>query len=197
MRDKWYSDKRDIVKWSVLLLVAKKHLSENIFQIAYFRNSHYGKLEIGGKEYDIPSKILAHFRDIRNITKLTSHPEIIILNDEFGDREIYLDAIKKFINENAKKQRCIVFLDPDIGLEPYGRPSHNHVLEKELRVIWKELPPQWILVLYQHKTTMSGEEWVRPKHKQFSEALDIPFNDVKVAHGFAIANDVVFFIAVK
>jgi hypothetical protein len=197
MRDKWYSDKRDLVKWSALLLIARKHRSESIFQIAYFRHSHYGKLEIDGREYEIPSEVLAHFRDIRTITKLTSQPEVVVFNDEFGDREIYLDVIKKFINENAKKQRCIVFLDPDTGLEPYGKPSHNHVLGKELRQIWKEIPPQWILVLYQHKTNMSGDEWVHPKHEQFSEALGIPFNDVKVAHGFALANDVVFFIAVK
>ncbi len=197
MRDKWYSDKRDLVKWSVLLLIARKHFSEKIFQIAYFRHSHYDKLQIDGREYEIPSETLAHFRSIRNIAKLTSQPEVIVFNDEFGDRELYVDGVKKFIRENSMGKRCIVFLDPDTGLEPFGRPSHNHVLEKELRAIWNEMPPHWILAFYQHKTTMSKKEWVSPKHKQFSEALGIPIKDVKVAHGFAIANDVVFFSALK
>jgi hypothetical protein len=197
MRDKWYSDKRDLVKWSVLLLIAKRHHSEKIFQIAYFRHSHYGKFQVDEKEYEIPSEIFAHFRDIRNITKLTSQSEIVVFEDEFGDRELYVDNVKKFIRENAVGKRCIVFLDPDTGLEPFGKPSHNHVLGKELKAIWQEIPPRWILAFYQHKTNRSGEEWVEPNRKQFSECIDIPLDNTKVAHGFGIANDVVFFFAVK
>jgi hypothetical protein len=184
-------------KWSVLLLIAKRHHSEKIFQIAYFRHSHYGKFQVDEKEYEIPSEIFAHFRDIRNITKLTSQSEIVVFEDEFGDRELYVDNVKKFIRENAVGKRCIVFLDPDTGLEPFGKPSHNHVLGKELKAIWQEIPPRWILAFYQHKTNRSGEEWVEPNRKQFSECIDIPLDNTKVAHGFGIANDVVFFFAVK
>jgi signal recognition particle GTPase len=131
------------------------------------------------------------------ITELTSRPEIVVLDTEFGDREEYMNAIKQFIRQNDSKHHCIVFLDPDIGLEPHGRPKHDHVLKKELKEIWKEMPPKWVLVIYQHKTTLSGQEWVEPKCKQFSEAINIPRTDIKIAHGFDIANNVVFFYAVK
>lgn len=197
MRDKWYSDNRDLVKWSTLLLIAREYRSDCILQIAYFRQSQFDKVTIDGKESEIPSEVLAHFRDIRKITKLTTYPELAVFADEFGDRDKYLAAIKRFINENSKKQRCIVFLDPDTGLEPYGGPNHNHVLQEELTEIWDELPSKWILAFYQHKTNRTGEEWVEPKRIQFSEAINIPRKAVKVASGIHIANDVVFFFAVK
>ena len=197
MRDKWYSDNRDLVKWSTLLLIARKHRSDCILQVAYFRESHFGKITINEREYEIPSEVLTHFRDIRNITKLVSQPEIVVFDDKFEDRDNYLLGIKKFIKQNDKKNRSIVFLDPDTGLEPLGKPNHKHVLKKELKEIWEVIPPQWILVFYQHKTNRKGEEWVGPKRKQFSETISISLNDVKVAHGFNAANDVVFFFAIK
>lgn len=197
MRNKWYSDNRDLVKWSALLLIARKHLSERIFQIAYFRPSHYGKFEMDGREYEIPSEIYEHFRDIRNITKLTSQPEIIVFDEEFKDRSTYLNAIKTLIRQNTNKQRCIVFIDPDTGLEPNGKSNHNHVLETELETIWNVMPFQWILAFYQHKTNRKNEEWVEPKRKQFSKAIGVSVNNVEVAYAFDIANDVVFFFAVK
>ncbi len=72
MRNKWYSDNRDLFKWSALLLIAKKYHSAKIFQIAYLRESHYGFLTIDGEEYDIPLEIIEHFRDMRKIKKLVS-----------------------------------------------------------------------------------------------------------------------------
>ncbi|MDD2901798.1 MAG: hypothetical protein PHU44_05135 [Syntrophales bacterium] len=154
-------------------------------------------MTVDEREFEIPSEVLAHFRDLRKITELTTHPEVVVFSDEFNERGEYLAGIKKFIDQNSKKQRCIVFLDPDTGLEPNGRPNHNHVLKKELDKIWDELPSKWILAFYQHKTNRRGEEWVGPKRKQFSEAIGISLDDVKVAHGFDVANDVVFFFAVK
>src|SRR5208283_2688702 len=136
MRDKWYSDNRDLVKWSTLLLIARQHHSKCIFQIAYLRKSNYGKLEIDGKQYEIPMEVISHFRDNHKIIKLIKYPEVVFIDDEFGERADYLESIKRIINNNSDKKSCIIFLDPDTGLEPYGRPNHNHVLEKELKEIW-------------------------------------------------------------
>ena len=180
-----------------LLLIAKQNRSECIFQIAYLRKNEYAKIKIDEKEYDIPSQVLSHLRNIRKITELTSQPEIIVFDDEFRDRVNYLDSLNKFINLNSKKQQSILFLDPDTGLEPFGGASHKHVLEKELKEIWEEMPPHWILVFYQHKINRSGEEWIEPKRKQFAESINVPLQNAKIACGFEIANDVVFFFAVK
>jgi hypothetical protein len=197
MRDQWYADKRDIVKWSTLLLIAEEYHSECIFQIAYFRKSDYGKLQIDGREYDIPPEVIHHFRNITKIAELTSQHKIIILDKEFVDRNIYLNEINNYIDTNQNSKRGIVFLDQDTGLEPVGKASHKHVLEHELKSIWGKMPSGWILVLYQHKTNKNSQEWIKPKRKQFAESINIPVNDIKIASGFAIANDVVFFFAVK
>jgi hypothetical protein len=66
-----------------------------------------------------------------------------------------------------------------------------------LKEIWDEMPAHWILVFYQHKINRSREEWIEPKRKQFLEIICTPINEVKIASGFDIANDVVFFFAVK
>jgi hypothetical protein len=49
MRDKWYSDNLDLVKWSTLLLIAKQNYSECILQIAYLRKNDYAKIKVDEK----------------------------------------------------------------------------------------------------------------------------------------------------
>jgi len=38
MKDIWYADKRDLVKWSVLLKLDEINQIDRISQIAYYRN---------------------------------------------------------------------------------------------------------------------------------------------------------------
>ena len=70
MRDKWYSDNRDLIKWSVLLLLARRAGVDRIIQIALLNPSDFGQIEIDGEPHQIPSEVLSHFRDLRNITGL-------------------------------------------------------------------------------------------------------------------------------
>jgi len=37
MRDKWYADNRDLVKWGVLLTLAERHAAKHILQVLYYR----------------------------------------------------------------------------------------------------------------------------------------------------------------
>jgi hypothetical protein len=37
VKDKWYGDNRDLVKWGVLLLLAKRYAAGRIVQVAYYR----------------------------------------------------------------------------------------------------------------------------------------------------------------
>ena len=80
MRDKWYGDKRDLVKWSVLLLLSEKFKAERILQIAYLRPSEFPKIEIDGKEEDIPPEVIAHFRNIHNIESLNTIIKITVFH---------------------------------------------------------------------------------------------------------------------
>ncbi|MGO9527111.1 MAG: hypothetical protein ACLP0A_06030 [Verrucomicrobiia bacterium] len=196
MRNKWYSDNRDLVKWSVLLLLAEGCGADRIIQIAYYKESPFQELEIDGHQHEIPSEVLSHFRDIRRIKALASRPRIEVFDNLFSNRNLYLEAVKGFIT-SFTSERCVVFLDPDTGLEPPGNPSLAHVLNREVRFIWDVLPPNWVMVFYQHRTNRNKQPWIDAKHKQFAQAIGRPQREVKLAYGKKIAGDVVFFFASK
>ncbi len=61
MRNKWYSDNRDLVKWSVLLLLAEGCGADRIIQIAYYKESPFQELEIDGHQHEIPSRCFRIF----------------------------------------------------------------------------------------------------------------------------------------
>ncbi len=198
MRDQWYSDKRDLVKWSVLLLLAEKCKADRIIQIACYNTSDYGEIEIAGKQYAMPAEVISHFRNIGKISGLTARPEITVFDAAFKhhDRKSYFEAAKNLM-ASFNKERCVVFLDPDTGLEPKSGANGKHVRNSELKAIWNALPKGWMLVFYQHQTNRNGQEWIKPKRKQFAKAIGIPVSSVKIASGKKVANDVVFFFSTK
>ena len=46
MKDIWYADNRDIIKWSVLLRLAEQYKAAQILQVAYYRPSRFATIEI-------------------------------------------------------------------------------------------------------------------------------------------------------
>lgn len=198
MRPKWYGDNRDLVKWSVLIHLAKMNTAKRILQIAYFRDHDFSGVEIDGGKFDIPSEIRAHFRDIRRTQDLSSPLKVSILDTVFENRKEYLDQAKEFIT-SFSHERCIVFLDPDTGLEP-ARPNLNHVLNCEIKELWDTMKQGDILALYQHKTNKKGGPWVKwvePKRLQFERAIVAATGSVKIAHGFRLTDDVVLLYVPK
>lgn len=198
MRDRWYSDNRDLVKWSVLLHLSGRCKANRIIQIACYNGSDYGKIEVDEETFPMPDEVISHFRAIGRISGLTTHPKITVFDAVFEnrDRNSYFNAVKNFI-ASFNEERCIVFLDPDTGLEPKGKADKKHVLNSELKVIWDVLPNGWMLVFYQHQTNKNGKPWIKPKQKQFAKAIDVLESSVKIASGQKVANDVVFFFSTK
>ena len=192
MRDKWYSDNRDLIKWSVLLLLARWHHADRILQIAFYNASEFDEVDIDGHRHRIPDEVIAHFRDIRNVSGLSKQPRISVFDLRFGDRKSYIQAVLSFL-ASFNQERCLVFLDPDTGLEPNGRADAKHVLNDNARVIWDALPAGWTYVLYQHKTNRAGKPWIDEKRFQFANAIGVPGKKVGIASGPKIAKDVVFF----
>jgi len=136
VRDTWYSDNRDLVKWSVLFRLAERFGACLILQIAYFRPSTFGSVIIDGQEVTVPPEVLQHCRSIQNVKKIKSNVRILIFDDLIKDRAIYLNGAISFIKSHRNEPR-IVFLDPDIGLEPTRtRSSLGHVLESEALAFW-------------------------------------------------------------
>ena len=195
MKDQWYGDARDLVKWGVLLHLANIYSAKRILQVAYFQPSTWSHIEIDRHEHPIPHSVIEHFRNVLNINNLSSKPRIEVLVSPFEDRDKYKRIITNAI---AGQHPCIVFLDPDTGLQPPKSPAGlEHVLDSELKYIWGRMPVGDVLVFYQHRTNRNGQDWIEPKREQFEKALGLPCGSAKVAHGLKIARDVAFYYCRK
>ena len=184
MRDQWYGDPRDLVKWGVLLHLAQSYSVKRILQVAYLRPSKWGQISIDGRKHTIPEPVVNHFRNVCNILEMPCEPRVEVIDSPFQDRDRYRQVI---IDEVARQHPCIVFLDPDTGLEPDRRPGLEHVLASEVEHIWNNMVTGDVLAFYQHQTNRNGRPWIEPKRKQFEKALKLARGSVKVAVGSEIA----------
>ena len=195
MRDKFYADNRDLVKWAVLFQLAKDFRAQRILQFAFYQPSEFAKIKLDGIDFDIPQEVIAHFRDLRTIESINSKIVVMVFDTLLENRDRYLEAVIAFLSR-FKRERCVVFLDPDTGLEP-NNPSLNHVLESEAKAIWQEKKPGDVYVFYQHQTNRAGRPWIELKRGQLERALGLPEHSIKIAQGPQIAHDVVFFYMQK
>ena len=53
MRDIWYADNRDLIKWGALFHLARVFEAVRILQVAYYRASEFGRLSHHGQECEI------------------------------------------------------------------------------------------------------------------------------------------------
>lgn len=195
MRPEWYGDKRDLVKWGVLLELCEEFNLAHILQVLYYRFDHLGKLEVDGRVVDVPQPVVRHFRNLGAVCSISSDVGIEVFEEPFKNRHQYLELLLERIRERTRPG--IVFLDPDTGLEPPGGCTAKHVSESEVSTIWNTLRSTDLLVLYQHKTTRGGAPWEEAKRKQLAAALSVPVGNVKLGRAPKIASDVIFLYAAK
>lgn len=194
MRDEWYGDNRDLVKWGSLLTLAERYAVRHILQVLYYRPTRWNQLEIDGESFELPAAVIAHFRCATRISHIQCPTMIEVVPDVLGDRaefqRILIDRVR-----TRTVFPSIVFLDPDTGLEPRS-PGLEHVLDSEAADLWRYLRDGDLLALYQHQTNRAGRPWVEPKKVQFERALGIAQGAAKVAQS-PIAKDVVLFYVQK
>ena len=195
MRDRWYADNRDLIKWGVLLRLAWSFEAPRILQLAFYRPSEFGQLVIDGQAHNIPEEVIAHFRNLRTIGSISSEIRVTVFDPVFEDRSTHLQAVLAILPAFGR-ERCIVFLDPDTGLEPQN-PSLDHVLNDEAGPIWTNMKNGDVFAFYQHQTNRAGQPWIEPKRSQLAEALQVQPDAIKMAQAPDIANDVVFFFIQK
>jgi hypothetical protein len=195
MRDQWYADNRDLVKWGVLLTLAERYAAKHILHVLYYRPSNWAHLELDGEQVPLPESVVRHFRQATAVSTIDAPAPVEVLADAFMDREAYHRIVIERIRTRTESPG-IVFLDPDTGLEARV-PTLEHVLNNELAALWKELKTGDLLVFYQHQTNRKGQPWIGPKKEQFERAIGIPAGAAKLAQAEKIARDVVFFYAQK
>ena len=200
MKDQFYGDHRDVVKWGTLLELARRLRLKHILQVLYYRKNEWGQIEVDGERVNVAKEALRHFRDSTAIRNISKEVSVEVLAEEFGDRLKYLELIMSAIR-SREAHPGIVFLDPDTGLQPKsGKLGPTHVSEKELSVIWKTLHAGDLLVFYQHQDNRAGMEWKERKRLQLAGALGIGearTARVKLAHAPSLAHDVAFFFIKK
>lgn len=195
MRDAWYSDNRDLIKWGSLLRLAKLFSATRILQLAYYRPSEFSPLLIDGQEHEIPEEVIAHFRNIRTVQSLSSEVRVTVFDPILQDRESHQQTILTLLPA-FQGERCIVFLDPDTGLQPEN-PSLNHVLDSEAQAVWDAMKTEDLFALYQHQTNRSGQPWIEEKREQLARDLAVSVDAVGEAKSPEIAHDVVLFYCQK
>ena len=198
MRDIWYSDKRDLVKWGGIIHLCHFEQIKVVFHIAYYRENDFPSLSFNGDNVDFPKVVRNHFRNLDDIRRLGAGTEIDIrvFKDVFAhsSRGGYTLKVCNEINKIVNKK--IVFLDPDTGIAS-GRCKPEHVRPDEISQIWKSLTSNDIIVFYQHRFWPKEGDWREIRREQFADFCEVEVRNVKTWHAKDIADDVIFFYTQK
>jgi hypothetical protein len=76
MRDKWYRDNRDLVKWGVLLTLAEQFAAKHILQVLYYRSTDWSGLEVDAEQVPLPPAVIRHFREVAAVSAIRSSAPI-------------------------------------------------------------------------------------------------------------------------
>jgi len=138
VKDAWYGDKRDLIKWGALVRLACHNRARKIIQVAFFRPTVLNDrphLESEGQEWPVAEEVWFHFRDLRSIRHLARRCglKIDVLGTRFdhANRDKYFRDVVRALE--AAKGRKVVLLDPDTGTEPTKRTGHTSVATKSRR----------------------------------------------------------------
>ncbi|MDA1094746.1 MAG: hypothetical protein O3A25_15960 [Acidobacteria bacterium] len=194
MRDQWYGDDRDVVKWSTLIHLARRESVDEILHVAMYRPSPpAAPLTTAFGPVAPPREVLDHFRDLDNLQALAAATGITVavFKDLFTHRAAYFRQVCDLIR--ARGTPIVVFLDPDIGLEAeQGGPEH--VTSAEISTLFAALRPGDLLVCYQHARRQTG--WRGRARRAFANAPGLPSFEVEVLES-TLVRDVVLFSVKK
>ncbi len=197
MQDIWYGDKRDLIKWGTVVHLAHHHRIRTILQVAFFRPNNLSdrpRLESHGRQSQVAHEVWCHFRNLQSIQGLARRCalKIRVLGARFDPdkRDRYFRYVVRTLE--AHRQRKVVLLDPDTGIEPKTRRTASHVGVAEIDQVWRIIRPGDWLVLYQHRRRVRG--WQDDVRKDFVRACGM--SDVRIFTSTS-ASDVAFFVATK
>jgi hypothetical protein len=197
MRDLYYADNRDLVKWAVLVHIAHTHKLRSIIQVPYWRVGKQHHFMFGGIQIPIQKAVWDFFRDIRQIVRLGEccdiGIEVIMEPFSHTNRRVYSNHISRHL-EACDKRPLLLFLDPDTGLAPRST-SPEHTTPEEIKEVWSRLHPNEFLVLYQHAPRQYRPGWFTIPEEKLSRICDGA--EVVVARSDEIGRDVAFLCVQK
>ncbi len=194
MRERWFGDDRDLVKWSSLIHAGRQHGVSRILQVAYIRADEKPVVSVADKQTAVDATVWSFFRDLRRVRELgfaTGIP-IDIISDAFDPRlrTDYESIVVRAIR--AQLGTLLLYLDPDTGLQP-RRANGCHVSRDEVQKYWSALRPGDVLALYQH--ARHNKTWIADVRSELSALCDDA--SVQVARSGDIGTDVALLFVKK
>jgi hypothetical protein len=211
MREIWYGDRRDIVKWACVYETAKWISVKNVVQVLFHRKSYLSisSSTAAPMKALIDDKIFEHFQyDLMNASDLCKQLDLTLAFIEADDfsREQQPDKTEWAAAYVAKVRQqlqsiplpTVVLLDPDTGIEPES-PTLEHVLNKEVREIFSAMNIGSGMLFYQHRPlgAKRGEGWITEKRDKFEKSFETKPAEIRTMFCSDVAKDVVFFVVKK
>ena len=208
MKDIWFSDSRDIVKWGVLAHLAKPPHKTLAVQLAFYRQekpSQYKLRHLTGSttqnHIEFPELVLRAFeRRIDQIKEKTLGINLELYDAPFKGqysggstyRDRYITTFLNWLTATRKERTVVLLADPDTGLEP-TKKGPEYIKETELQRLFEGLKDGDWLVLYQHAPRKT--EWIEDHRGRLSRLL--AGHAVEVFDCPEVAEDVAFFAVRK
>ena len=178
MRDCWYGDNRDIVKWSVALQLARREGLADVVYVAMHRpDDDWPPLVTAHGPVRLPDEVVRHFRDLDDLQRLGAQTglRIATVKEPFVDRAAYFRRLSERVGKYSAP--VLVLLDPDTGLAPDGGAGPQHVTSAEVAGLFAALRPGDVLVCYQHARRQ--KDWRGRARRVFANAPGVPSFEVE------------------
>jgi hypothetical protein len=193
MRDRWYGDDRDVVKWGAVVHLARREAIADVLHAALYRpEEEWPRLATARGPAALPDEVVRHFRDLDDLERLSAGTglRIVTVKEPFVDRAAYFRRLCERIRTH--RAPVLVLLDPDVGLVPEA-PGPQHVESAEVALIFGALRPGDLLACYQHARPQ--KDWRGRTRRAFANAPGVPSFEVEVLRS-DLARDVLL-LAVK
>ena len=128
MQPIWNGDRRDRVKWAAIYYLSGKYRIRDIVWVVFKREETDPTLclyetdrtlQKPDSTMPIPDRVWSHFSDLERINELFDDGRTIhIFSEPFEhhSRKEYINSVITLLSRVRKP--CLVFLDPDIGIDP-------------------------------------------------------------------------------
>lgn len=194
MRDRWYGDDRDVVKWSAVLHLARREgLADVVYAAMYRPGDDWPPLATARGPVALPEGVVRHFRDLGDLQRLGTRTglRIATVKEPFVDRAAYFRRLCERVGKYEAP--VLVLLDPDTGLAPDSGAGPEHVTSDEVAALFAALRPGDLLACYQHARRQ--KDWRGRARRAFANAPGVPSFEVEVLRS-ELARDVLL-LAVK